>query len=56
MTDDNTLAIQVIIYVFIVFIQYAIIGCIIRCCARSIIREEMQKLNNPNCPSNLAYT
>lgn len=23
---------------------------------RDIIREKIQKLNNPNCPSNLAYT
>lgn len=38
------------------FIQYAIIGCIIRRCARNIIREEIQTLNNPNCPSNLVYT
>lgn len=56
MTDEDTSAIQVVIYLFVLFIQYAIIGCIIRCCARSIIREEMQKLNNQNCPSNLAYT
>lgn len=56
MTDDNISEIQVVIYLFLVIIQYAIIGCIIRCCARSIIREKMQKLNNQNCPSNLAYT
>lgn len=55
MTGDNT-ALQIVIYLFILFIQYAIIVCIVRACARSIVREEIQKLNIPDYRTNLAYT